>query len=333
MSLVYECTVLISLGLIAIIATVFVFVASIQAAVLRRAAEETKGREEQRREKIQNAIDQIQSTAIEGNKQAELIKELNQDIEYVDTQLGDVKAKVNALSLSQMVKSPLILLSVSIIFSLAAIIFDGSMIRIGGQISFWIGIIFWIVSLILISISLHHTYNTLKVVEYFSRHIDLATAIGQVVSDRLEYFSSQNFKQIISELTSTNRRDYGDAGPHPAQADTDFRSEVSTENEINRNVARLLSELTTKERDMIALYYGIQKTRRMTVQEIAEKYEAPPNDVEKIIKIALRKCRHPYRASMIRKHLAYIPVIAEQRSGVQQFIYDVFNQGDAVFSP
>lgn len=68
-------------------------------------------------------------------------------------------------------------------------------------------------------------------------------------------------------------------------------------------VQRVLATLTTRESDVIRLYFGLNKNAAMTLEEIGEKYNLTRERVRQIKEKATRRLRHTSRSATLRSYL------------------------------
>jgi RNA polymerase primary sigma factor len=64
-----------------------------------------------------------------------------------------------------------------------------------------------------------------------------------------------------------------------------------------------LNTLSVKEKDVIELYFGINRSRQLTLEEIAEKYQITREGVRQIKDKALRRLKHISRSKKLRSYL------------------------------
>ena len=71
---------------------------------------------------------------------------------------------------------------------------------------------------------------------------------------------------------------------------------------LSTEVARALSTLTERERDIIKLFFGIN-TQEMTLEEIGEKFGLTRERVRQIKEKAIRRLRHSSRSKLLKTYL------------------------------
>lgn len=68
-------------------------------------------------------------------------------------------------------------------------------------------------------------------------------------------------------------------------------------------VQRALSSLTTREAEVIGLYYGLNERSAMTLEEIAEKFSLTRERVRQIKEKATRRLRHSSKSRVLKSYL------------------------------
>ena len=85
---------------------------------------------------------------------------------------------------------------------------------------------------------------------------------------------------------------------HEAAPDNDLIIE-SLRSEINR----ALTALTTREADVVRLYYGLSGTHSHSLEEIGEKFELTRERVRQIKEKAVRRLKHASRSKFLMGYL------------------------------
>jgi uncharacterized protein YbcI len=172
----YQCTIFVSLTLLAIVIAIFVFAVSIYRAVSELSAKEEEGALNRRKEIIKETREPL-IKKIRGVKDEHLTKVLGVELDKLNTELNTIdqsilksRDKVKKLTLRNMVAIPASLLLMSIITAGVAIVTSGIIQTIIG-----------ITSLALIAVSLYFIYKNLSVVEFFSKLIDLGILMEQAL--------------------------------------------------------------------------------------------------------------------------------------------------------
>jgi len=68
-------------------------------------------------------------------------------------------------------------------------------------------------------------------------------------------------------------------------------------------ISRALESLTTKEADILKLYFGLDGERAMTLDEIGQRYRITRERVRQIKERALIRLRHQSRSKTLRQYL------------------------------
>jgi RNA polymerase primary sigma factor len=72
---------------------------------------------------------------------------------------------------------------------------------------------------------------------------------------------------------------------------------------LTQDVQRALTTLTSREADVIGLYFGLNNKRSMTLEEIGEKFNLTRERVRQIKEKATRRLRHASRSTTLKTHL------------------------------
>jgi len=72
---------------------------------------------------------------------------------------------------------------------------------------------------------------------------------------------------------------------------------------LRREVQRALNTLTQRESDVIALYYGLNGSYTLTLEEIGEKFSLTRERVRQIKEKAIRRLRHTSRSKTLKPYL------------------------------
>ncbi|MCS6822615.1 MAG: sigma-70 family RNA polymerase sigma factor [Microscillaceae bacterium] len=70
-----------------------------------------------------------------------------------------------------------------------------------------------------------------------------------------------------------------------------------------REVQRALSTLSAREADVISLYFGLNNTTSLTLEEIGEKFSLTRERVRQIKEKAIRRLRHTSRSKFLKPYL------------------------------
>ena len=72
---------------------------------------------------------------------------------------------------------------------------------------------------------------------------------------------------------------------------------------LTQDVQRALSKLTSREADVIGLYFGLNNKNSLTLEEIGEKFNLTRERVRQIKEKATKRLRHASRSTTLRSHL------------------------------
>lgn len=72
---------------------------------------------------------------------------------------------------------------------------------------------------------------------------------------------------------------------------------------LRREVQRVLSTLTTRESDVVALYFGLNGRQALTLEEIGERFQLTRERVRQIKEKAIRRLRHTSRSKSLKTYL------------------------------
>ncbi len=72
---------------------------------------------------------------------------------------------------------------------------------------------------------------------------------------------------------------------------------------LRKEIERSLHTLTTREADVIRLYFGIDNTHSMTLEEIGERFDLTRERVRQIKEKAIRRLKHTARSKVLRAYL------------------------------
>ena len=145
-------------------------------------------------------------------------------------------------------------------------------------------------------------------------------------SARLEqgFEREPNVKEIAGELDMTEtevKESMRNAGRHvsmdaPLIQDEDntmydvLRGEDSSTPEtgllyesLRKEIDRAVSTLTQREADVVKLYFGLNATHPMTLEEIGEKFDLTRERVRQIKEKAIRRLKHTSRSKILKSYL------------------------------
>ena len=66
---------------------------------------------------------------------------------------------------------------------------------------------------------------------------------------------------------------------------------------------RALNTLSPRERDVLKLYYGLEKENPLTLEEIGEKFKLTRERVRQIKEKAIRRLKHASKSKILKSYL------------------------------
>jgi len=280
----YSLTIYIDLALLAIVIAIFVFASSIHGGASKISAEEEETHLARRRERIEEAKEELLGEQFKSVDSAHFVEELRakiakleNDLKNIDRSILEVRKKGKALTVRSMVTIPSLFLVISVITSGIAIITSGILPTI-----------LWALSLILAAISLYFIYRNLVIVESFSSLMDLSTALEQALE----------------------------------RHETKLKPVTDIEKNLKKDVATILSSLPPQEARIIQMSYGIDHDQ-MSLEDIAKEFGVTRETIRMRLARALRMSRHPSRSRRFKDYLDSIPVTGKL-TGEQLFLKAVF---------
>jgi RNA polymerase primary sigma factor len=72
---------------------------------------------------------------------------------------------------------------------------------------------------------------------------------------------------------------------------------------LSTEIQRSLSTLTEKERSVINLYYGLEKNKSLSLDEIGQKFDLTRERVRQIKEKAIKRLKHSSRSKLLRSYL------------------------------
>ena len=72
---------------------------------------------------------------------------------------------------------------------------------------------------------------------------------------------------------------------------------------LRKEIDRAISTLTTREADVIRLYFGLNASHPMTLEEIGEKFDLTRERVRQIKEKAIRRLKHTSRCKILKTYL------------------------------
>ena len=80
--------------------------------------------------------------------------------------------------------------------------------------------------------------------------------------------------------------------------------DLLTDESLHIEVKRALSTLSEREAEIIKLYFGFERKRSLTLEEIGERFNLTRERIRQIREKAIRKLRHTSRSRLLRKYLS-----------------------------
>ena len=80
--------------------------------------------------------------------------------------------------------------------------------------------------------------------------------------------------------------------------------DVFDKEENRKNYIRdMLKTLTKREENVLRMYFGIDRERRLTLEEIGRDFDKTVNTIKKYKNKGIRKMMHPTRSSLLISHI------------------------------
>ncbi len=112
-------------------------------------------------------------------------------------------------------------------------------------------------------------------------------------------------KEPISLETPIGKEEDSRLGDFIEDAETDRPETTVTHELLRQDLARMLNELTPRERDVLRLRFGLDDGRQRTLEEVGQLFNVTRERVRQIEFKALRKLRQPGRSSRLREYLSF----------------------------
>ena len=110
-------------------------------------------------------------------------------------------------------------------------------------------------------------------------------------------------KEPISLETPIGKEEDSRLGDFIEDSETDRPETTVTHELLRQDLARMLNELTPRERDVLRLRFGLDDGRQRTLEEVGQLFAVTRERVRQIEFKALRKLRQPGRSSRLREYL------------------------------
>lgn len=110
-------------------------------------------------------------------------------------------------------------------------------------------------------------------------------------------------KEPISLETPIGKEEDSRLGDFIEDSETDRPDTTVTHELLRQDLAKMLNELTPRERDVLRLRFGLDDGRQRTLEEVGQLFNVTRERVRQIEFKALRKLRQPGRSSRLREYL------------------------------
>ena len=81
-------------------------------------------------------------------------------------------------------------------------------------------------------------------------------------------------------------------------------SDVFDKEENRKNYIRgMLKTLTKREENVLRMYFGIDRERRLTLEEIGRDFDLTGNTIKRVKNKGIRKMMHPQRSRLLISHI------------------------------
>ncbi len=72
---------------------------------------------------------------------------------------------------------------------------------------------------------------------------------------------------------------------------------------LRKEIDRAISTLTQREADVVKLYFGLNESHPMTLEEIGEAFDLTRERVRQIKEKAIRRLKHTSRSKILKSYL------------------------------
>ena len=110
-------------------------------------------------------------------------------------------------------------------------------------------------------------------------------------------------KEPISLETPIGKEEDSRLGDFIEDSEAERPETTVTHELLRQDLARMLNELTPRERDVLRLRFGLDDGRQRTLEEVGQLFAVTRERVRQIEFKALRKLRQPGRSSRLREYL------------------------------
>ena len=102
-------------------------------------------------------------------------------------------------------------------------------------------------------------------------------------------------------------------------------SDVFDKEENRKNYIRgMLKTLTKREENVLRLYFGIERERRFTPEEIGMDYDLTVRTIKRYKNKGIRKMMHPQRSRLLKSHIDKDLIERCEKNGNNSKLMDEF---------
>ena len=88
-----------------------------------------------------------------------------------------------------------------------------------------------------------------------------------------------------------------------ASKDTGTPEDELLKGSLNEEINRILDTLSSREADIIKLYFGIEQTYPLTLEEIGDKFDLTRERVRQLKEKGIRKLKQKSRSKLLKSYL------------------------------
>ncbi|MCI5108792.1 MAG: sigma-70 family RNA polymerase sigma factor [Candidatus Pacebacteria bacterium] len=133
---------------------------------------------------------------------------------------------------------------------------------------------------------------------------DEIAKVLDIPEDEVEESLRHKAKHVSMDAPLATEKDDRNMYDVVLKGDNSTRPEANLMSEsLKKEVERALCTLTSRESDILRLYFGIGRNEPMTLEEIGEKYELTRERVRQIKEKAIRRLKNTSRSKILKKYL------------------------------
>ncbi|MBN8704086.1 MAG: sigma-70 family RNA polymerase sigma factor [Bacteroidetes bacterium] len=102
---------------------------------------------------------------------------------------------------------------------------------------------------------------------------------------------------LSGDESSSNMYDVMESNEHPSP------DKELVKDSLRKEIDRALTTLTSRESDVVKLYFGLSGGQAMTLEEIGERFDLTRERVRQIKEKAIRRLKHTTRSKMLKAYL------------------------------